>query len=171
MQNSNALPRLLNQSFSFGLTAVVFFAGNFTRSQQIVAKVGGGITVFFGDVGTLDERLVERGENDFYIAPESDFLGKITLSQKSIELTTKKTSALVNEFNRLKGIVPSTSESANTLANRIPINSRNDANYYVVELAELPEIEADEKDCQIYLTKVEGDVANNNYISSLKKIK
>ena len=53
------------------------------------------------------------------LLPESDFLGKITLSQKSIELTTKKTSALVDEFNRLKGIVPSTSESANTLANRM----------------------------------------------------
>lgn len=61
--------------------------------------------------------------------------------------------------------------SLNSLANRIPINSRNDANYYAVELAELPEIDADEKDCQIYLTRVEGDVVNNNYISSLKKIK
>jgi len=53
------------------------------------------------------------------LLPESDFLGKITLSQKSIELTTKKTSALIDEFNRLRGIVPSTSESANTLANRM----------------------------------------------------
>lgn len=61
--------------------------------------------------------------------------------------------------------------SLNTLANRIPMNSRNDANYYAVELAELPDIDANEKDCQIYFTKVEGDVANNNYISSLKKIK
>ena len=61
--------------------------------------------------------------------------------------------------------------SLNSLANRIPMNSRNDANYYAIELAELPEIEANEKDCQIYLTRVEGDVVNNNYISSLKKIK
>ncbi len=61
--------------------------------------------------------------------------------------------------------------SLNTLANRISMNSRNDANYYAVELAELPDIDADEKDCQIFFTKVEGDVANNNYISSLKKIK
>ena len=61
--------------------------------------------------------------------------------------------------------------SLNSLANRIPMNSRNDANYYAIELAELPEIEASEKDCQIYLTRVEGDVVNNNYISSLKKLK
>ena len=61
--------------------------------------------------------------------------------------------------------------SLGSLANRIPMNKRNDENYYAVELAELPDIEADEKDCQIYLTKFEGDVVNNNYISSLKKIK
>ena len=61
--------------------------------------------------------------------------------------------------------------SLSSLANRIPLNSKNDVNYYAVELSELPDIEADEKDCQIYLTKVEGDIANNNYISSLKKIK
>ena len=61
--------------------------------------------------------------------------------------------------------------SLGSLANRIPMNKKNDENYYAVELAELPEIEANEKDCQIFLTKFEGDVANNNYISSLKKIK
>lgn len=61
--------------------------------------------------------------------------------------------------------------SLNALANRLPINSRNDANYYAIELAELPAIDADEKDCQIFLTRVEGDVVNNNYISSLKKLK
>ena len=61
--------------------------------------------------------------------------------------------------------------SLSALANRIPLNSRNDANYYAVELAELPPIDADEKDCQVYVTKIEGDVVNNNYMSSLKKIK
>ena len=61
--------------------------------------------------------------------------------------------------------------SLNALANRIPLSSRNDANYYSAELEELPEIDANEKDTQIFLTKVEGDVEHNNYISSLKKIK
>ena len=62
--------------------------------------------------------------------------------------------------------------SLDSLANRVTIfNNLNDINYYAVELSELPDIDADEKDCQIYLTRFEGDVVNNNYISSLKKIK
>ncbi len=61
--------------------------------------------------------------------------------------------------------------SLNSLANRVPLNSRNDSNFYSAELAELPPIDADEKDCQVFLTKVDGDVAANNFISSLKRIK
>lgn len=61
--------------------------------------------------------------------------------------------------------------SLNSLANRIPMSSRNDANYYSSELSELPPIEADEKNCQIFLTKVDGDIEHNNFLSSLKKIK
>lgn len=61
--------------------------------------------------------------------------------------------------------------SLNSLANRIPLSSRNDAQYYATELEQLPPIEADEKDCQIFLTKVDGDVEHNNFLSSLKKIK
>ena len=61
--------------------------------------------------------------------------------------------------------------SLNSLANRIPLSSRSDANYYAAELEQLPPIDADEKDCQIFLTKVDGDVVNNNFLSSLKKIK
>lgn len=61
--------------------------------------------------------------------------------------------------------------SLNSLANRIPLSSRNDSNYYSAEISQLPPIDADEKDCQIFLTKVEGDVEHNNFISSLKKIK
>ncbi len=61
--------------------------------------------------------------------------------------------------------------SLNSLANRVPLSTRNDANYYASELEQLPEIDADEKDCQIFLTKVEGDIEHNNFLSSLKKIK
>ena len=61
--------------------------------------------------------------------------------------------------------------SLNSLANRIPLSSRNDSNYYAAEISQLPPIDADEKDCQIFLTKVDGDVEHNNFISSLKKIK
>lgn len=61
--------------------------------------------------------------------------------------------------------------SLNSLANRIPLSSRNDAQYYASELEQLPPIDADEKDCQIFLTKVDGDVEHNNFLSSLKKLK
>lgn len=61
--------------------------------------------------------------------------------------------------------------SLNALANRVPMNSRNDSNYYASEIAQLPPIDADEKDCQIFLTKVDGDVEHNNFLSSLKRIK
>lgn len=61
--------------------------------------------------------------------------------------------------------------SLNSLANRVPLSSRNDSNYYAAELAQLPPLEADEKDCQVFLTKVDGDVEHFNFISSLKKIK
>lgn len=61
--------------------------------------------------------------------------------------------------------------SLNSLANRIPLSSRNDAQYYEAEISQLPEIDAEEKDCQIFLTKVDGDVEHNNFLSSLKKLK
>lgn len=61
--------------------------------------------------------------------------------------------------------------SLNSLANRIPLSNRNDSNYYAAEISQLPPIDADENDCQIFLTKVDGDVEHNNFISSLKKIK
>lgn len=61
--------------------------------------------------------------------------------------------------------------SLNALANRVPLNSRNDSNYYSAEISMLPPIDADEKDCQVFLTKVDGDVEHNNFLSSLKRIK
>ena len=61
--------------------------------------------------------------------------------------------------------------SLNSLANRIPLSSRNDSNYYESELKQLPPIDADEKDCQVFLTKVDGEVETGNFISSLRKIK
>lgn len=61
--------------------------------------------------------------------------------------------------------------SLNSLANRMPLSSESEANYYAMELAQLPPLEADEKDCQVFLTKVDGDVEHFNFLSSLKKIK
>ena len=61
--------------------------------------------------------------------------------------------------------------SLNSLANRISSNERNEGNYYSSEIEQIPQIDADEKDAQIFLTKVDGDVINFNFLSSLKRIK
>ena len=61
--------------------------------------------------------------------------------------------------------------SLNTLANRISASGRNDSNYYASEIEQIPQIQADEKDAQVFLTKVDGDVVNFNFLSSLKRIK
>ncbi|MGN0014546.1 MAG: hypothetical protein ACI37T_03915 [Candidatus Gastranaerophilaceae bacterium] len=74
-----------------------------------------------------------------------------------------------NKHKGLSGIMRKI--SLNALANRVPLNSRNDSNYYSAEISMLPPIDADEKDCQVFLTKVDGDVEHNNFLSSLKRIK
>ncbi|MBP3490229.1 hypothetical protein J6K35_00020, partial [bacterium] len=120
--------------------------------------------------GTLDiknnviERMMIRSS-----APQlSSFIaGRYDLETRdaSLRIYTKFSNKNKGVYGALRNI------SLNSLANRIPLNSRNDSNYYSAELSQLPEIDADEKDCQIFLTKVDGDVEHNNFISSLKKIK
>lgn len=61
--------------------------------------------------------------------------------------------------------------SLNSLANKISSSGRNDSNYYASEIEQIPQIDADEKDAQVFLTKVDGDVINFNFLSSLKRIK
>ena len=55
---------------------------------------------------------------------------------------------------------------------KIPaIIHESDMTPYAAELSQLPPINADEKDCQVFLTTVDGDVINFNFLSSLKRIK
>ena len=61
--------------------------------------------------------------------------------------------------------------SLNSLASRISNSGRNDANYYASELSQIPELKVGEKEAQVFLTTVEGDVINFNFLSSLKRIK
>lgn len=61
--------------------------------------------------------------------------------------------------------------SLNSLANKVKMNTRNDANYYESELKDLPNIDVDEDKTQVFLTQVEGDIEHYNFLSSLKKIK
>lgn len=83
----------------------------------------------------------------------------------SLRIYTRFSANKKSMFNFLRNI------SLNTLANKVQMNSKNDANYYEAELAELPQIEVDEAKTQVFLTTVEGDVENNNFLSSLKKLK
>ncbi len=62
--------------------------------------------------------------------------------------------------------------SLGSLANRIPFGAKSSNNYYEREIEKIPALnDVDEKDCHIYLTKVDGDIENNNFISFLKKLK
>ena len=61
--------------------------------------------------------------------------------------------------------------SLQNLANQIPLNKKNDENYYAAELEQIPPVDGEEKDVQIFLTKIDGNILTNNFLSSLKKIK
>ena len=89
----------------------------------------------------------------------------LNTSDASLRIYTKFSNKNKGVYGILRNI------SLNSLANRIPLTTRSDSNYYSAELSMLPDIDADEKDCQVFLTTVDGDVEHNNFISSLKKIK
>lgn len=61
--------------------------------------------------------------------------------------------------------------SLETLAHQMPFNSKEQVSYYAAELSQLPELETGEATAQVFLTKFDGDIQTNNFVSSLKKIK
>ncbi len=116
----------------------------------------------------IKDNVVNRMQIKSYAPQLSAFIaGRYDLENKdaSLRIYTKFSSRNKGFAGFLRNI------SLNSLANRVPLSSRNDANYYSAELEMLPPIDADEKDCQVFLTTVDGDVENNNFLSSLKKIK
>ena len=116
----------------------------------------------------LKDNVIEKMQIKSYSDQLSAYIaGRYDLEQSdaSLRIYTKFSNKNKGFAGALRNI------SLNSLANRIPLSGRNDSNYYAAELEQLPAIDADEKDCQIFLTKVDGDVEHNNYISSLKKIK
>ncbi len=86
-------------------------------------------------------------------------------SDASLRIYTKFSNAQKGFGSVLRNI------SLNSLANKISLSSKTDSNYYAAELNMLPKLDADEKDCQVFLTTVDGDVEHNNFLSSLKKLK
>lgn len=61
--------------------------------------------------------------------------------------------------------------SLNSLAHKISISSRNESNYYSSELEMIPKLQQGEEKAQVFITKIDGDVINYNFLSSLKRIK
>ena len=83
----------------------------------------------------------------------------------TLRIYTKMTNKKKGLYGWLRNI------SLGNLASRVSLGARNDVNYYSSEITELPAIEANDKDCQIFLTTVDGDVEHINFLSSLKKLK
>lgn len=65
---------LCDEFLGLFLALVVFSLADAAASQQVVAKVGGGVAVFFGDVAALDKGLVQGGQDDLHVAKEGDVL-------------------------------------------------------------------------------------------------
>ena len=61
--------------------------------------------------------------------------------------------------------------SLNSIAAKLPISARNESSYYANELEMIPKLESGEERAQVFLTKVDGDLINYNFLSSLKRIK
>jgi len=61
--------------------------------------------------------------------------------------------------------------SLNSIASKLPTSARNEGSYYASELEMIPKLESGEERAQVFLTKVDGDLINYNFISSLKRIK
>ena len=61
--------------------------------------------------------------------------------------------------------------SLNSIASKLPVSGRNEGNYYANELEMIPKLETGEEISQVFLTKVDGDLINYNFISSLKRVK
>ncbi len=116
----------------------------------------------------LKDNVIERMMVKSTASQLSSFIvGRYDLetSDASLRIYTKFSNKNKGLFGVLRNI------SLNSLANRIPLGMSNYDNYYSAELDMIPPIDADEKDCQVFLTKVDGDIEHNNFISSLKKIK
>ena len=74
-----------------------------------------------------------------------------------------------NENKGMAGVLRNI--SLNALASKVPMSSKNDASYYEEELRMIPPLTIGEKDSKVFLTRIDGDVEHNNYISSVKRIK
>lgn len=135
--------------------------------SDLVSVPEGRFDKIDGDI-LLKDNVVER----MMIKSSAPQLSSFIIGRYNLENQDAALRIYTKFSNRRKGLYGVFRNiSLNSLANRIPLSSRNDSNYYASEISNIPPIDADEKDCQIFLTKVDGDIEHNNFISSLKKIK
>lgn len=128
----------------------------------------GKFDVITGDL-ILKDNVVEL----IKIKSSAPQLGSFIIGRYDLETGDAALRIYTKFSNRNKGFAGALRKiSLNSLANRVSTtNHDSEANYYAWELSQLPELDADEKDCQVFLTKVDGDVEHFNFLSSLKKIK
>ncbi len=127
----------------------------------------GSFDVIAGDM-TLKDNVVEKMMIKSRASQLSSFIvGRYDLmtNDATLRIYTKMSNKGEGFAGFLRNI------SLNSLASRISNSGRNDSNYYASELSQLPPIDAEEKDCQVFLTTVDGDVINFNFLSALKRIK
>ena len=116
----------------------------------------------------LEDNIIKRMKITS-VAPELTTLifGRYDLSTNdaSLRIYTKITDKGKGFAGVLRNI------SLNSIAASLPISARNESNYYASELEMIPKLESGEERAQVFLTKVDGDLINYNFLSSLKRIK
>ncbi len=117
-------------------------------------------------------KLKDNVIENMIIKSSSPQLSSFTIGRYNLENGDASLRIYTKLSNKNKGLAGFLRNiSLNSLANKVPLGSRNDSLYYAAELSQIPSIDAEEKDCQVFLTKIDGDVVKNNFLSSLKRIK
>ena len=126
---------------------------------------------YFDDIsGTV--RIKDNNIKGMMIKSTSPQLSTFIVGSYNIEKADAMLRIYTKFSNQNKGVAGLLRNvSLNALASKVPLSSKNDASYYEEELRMIPALAIGEKDSQVFLTKIDGDVEHNNYISSVKRIK
>ncbi|MBR1908578.1 hypothetical protein IJ818_06550 [bacterium] len=120
--------------------------------------------------GTLEIR--DNNVKRMMIKSSSPQLSAFIVGSMNLETMDASLRIYTKFSNKRKGLVGALrSLSLSTLAQKVPLGAKENVSYYAAELSMLPELETGENDAQVFLTKFDGDIQTNNFISSLKKIK
>jgi len=132
------------------------------------------ILISEGNFKTIDGSLTLKDNviTKMMIKSQAPKLASFIVGRYDLEKSDATLRIYTRFTNKKKGVAGILRNiSLNSLANKIPLSSRNDANYYSAEINMIPAIEAPDEECQIFLTTIDGDIEHNNFLSTLKKIK